>query len=240
MCIRDSVNVVSGMEQTSFMFLQAAEAGLAHGGVLRHCLESACARHAARPPPRPRRGGGEGEGGGASGASGASRRRVFVLFGGETSERQVSLTSGANVWLKLRQLSDRFDATPMLLTARSGASESSSPRLEDRVVWRLEYADVLRHTVEEAEASAERRRRFESESEPGRFPSDESHAAERRLSAELRARLAASGYFPAGVNDVNDGANEASSDFCPTDHPRFRADASSSSSLDENEALPRA
>ena len=236
------VNVVSGMEQTSFMFLQAAEAGLAHGGVLRHCLESACARHAARPPPRPRRGGGEGEGGGASGASGASRRRVFVLFGGETSERQVSLTSGANVWLKLRQLSDRFDATPMLLTARSGASESSSPRLEDRVVWRLEYADVLRHTVEEAEASAERRRRFESESEPGSLSeSDESHAAERRLSAELRARLAASGYFPAGVNDVNDGANEASSDFCPTDHPRFRADASSSSSSpDENEALPRA
>ena len=45
------------------------------------------------------------------------------------------------------------------------------------------------------------------------------------------------------MNDVNDGANEASSDFCPTDHPRFRADASSSSSsLDEkkNEALPRA
>ena len=246
------VNVVSGMEQTSFMFLQAAEAGLAHGGVLRHCLESACARHGARPPPRPRRGGGGGEGGegeggegegegGASGAAGASRRRVFVLFGGETSERQVSLTSGANVWLKLRQLSDRFDATPMLLTARSGASESSSPRLEDRVVWRLEYADVLRHTVEEAEASAERRRRFESESEPGSLSeSDESHAAERRLSAELRARLAASGYFPAGVNDVNDGANEASSDFCPTDHPRFRADAfSSSSSLDENEALPR-
>ena len=38
---------------------------------------------------------------------------------------------------------------------------------------------------------------------------------------------------------MNDGANEASSDFCPTDHPRFRADASSSS-LDENEALPRA
>jgi D-alanine-D-alanine ligase-like ATP-grasp enzyme len=28
-------------------------------------------------------------------------RKIFVLFGGDTSERQVSLMSGTNVWLNL-------------------------------------------------------------------------------------------------------------------------------------------
>ena len=36
-----------------------------------------------------------------------TRKPVFVLFGGSTSERQVSLMSGTNVWLKLRK-SNRF------------------------------------------------------------------------------------------------------------------------------------
>lgn len=31
-----------------------------------------------------------------------SIRKVFVIFGGDTSERQVSLMSGTNVWLNLQ------------------------------------------------------------------------------------------------------------------------------------------
>jgi len=33
-------------------------------------------------------------------------RKVFVIFGGDTSERQVSLMSGTNVWLNLRAFHD--------------------------------------------------------------------------------------------------------------------------------------
>lgn len=33
-------------------------------------------------------------------------RKVFVLFGGDTSERQVSLMSGTNVWLNLQGFDD--------------------------------------------------------------------------------------------------------------------------------------
>lgn len=33
-------------------------------------------------------------------------RKVFVIFGGETSERQVSLMSGTNVWLNLLAFDD--------------------------------------------------------------------------------------------------------------------------------------
>jgi len=37
---------------------------------------------------------------------GTSRQKVFVIFGGDTSERQVSLMSGTNVWLNLQGFND--------------------------------------------------------------------------------------------------------------------------------------
>lgn len=33
-------------------------------------------------------------------------QKVFVIFGGDTSERQVSLMSGTNVWLNLQAFDD--------------------------------------------------------------------------------------------------------------------------------------
>lgn len=33
-------------------------------------------------------------------------RKVYVIFGGDTSERQVSLMSGTNVWLNLQAFDD--------------------------------------------------------------------------------------------------------------------------------------
>ena len=58
-----------------------------------------------------------------------------------TSERQVSLMSGTNVWLKLRR-SDEYAPRPFLLD-RAGD------------VWALPYALTLRHTVEEVAAACE-------------------------------------------------------------------------------------
>lgn len=37
---------------------------------------------------------------------GTSKKKVFVIFGGDTSERQVSLMSGTNVWLNLQGFDD--------------------------------------------------------------------------------------------------------------------------------------
>lgn len=157
------VNIISGMEQTSFLFLQAAEVGLSHSGVLRHVVASARRRAGASlpsPPPKKRTtranarvDDGKLRGDSTSSASGvedgaASRRRVYVLFGGGTSERQVSLVSGTNVWLKLRARPE-FEAVPLLLAA---TPEGDS--LENTPVWRLPYACVLRHTVEEVLAAA--------------------------------------------------------------------------------------
>ncbi len=134
-------NPVSGMEQNSFLFQQASRIGMSHADVLRLIVKNSCLRQrisfpdkeiitqqspfpSSSPPSR----GGE-----------RQRKTVPVLFGGNTSERQVSLMSGTNVWLKLRK-SKKYAPQPYLLD-RNGD------------VWKLPYALTLNHTVEEVEES---------------------------------------------------------------------------------------
>ena len=65
---------------------------------------------------------------------------VNVLFGGNSVERQVSLMSGTNVWLKLRR-SGKYNPEPYLLDTKGN-------------VWHLPYYMTLNHTVEEIEEVA--------------------------------------------------------------------------------------
>lgn len=118
-------NTVSGMEQNSFLFQQSSRIGMTHRDVLRHILDSALRKHGMSLPtdkPLPME-------------EPSQRRPVNVLFGGATSERQVSLMSGTNVWLKLRK-SEIYEPKPFLLDM-------------DGEVWRLPYQLALNHTVEE-------------------------------------------------------------------------------------------
>lgn len=118
------VNPISGMDQTSFLFVQAAQAGMNHGDVFRFLARRAARRGGASWPARP-----------LTAAAGAARRRLPVIFGGSTAERQVSVMSGLNVWLKLQD-STRYAPEPYLLAG------------EDEV-WRLPYSAALHHSVEE-------------------------------------------------------------------------------------------
>ncbi|KAL2900000.1 D-alanine--D-alanine ligase [Bienertia sinuspersici] len=74
--------------------------------------------------------------------------KVFVIFGGDTSERQVSLMSGTNVWLNLQVFTD-LDVTPFLLAPTNSSSNEKDDNLSSRSVWSLPYSLVLRHTCEE-------------------------------------------------------------------------------------------
>ncbi len=130
-------NPVSGMEQNSFLFLQASRIGMSHRDMLRFVLAHACQR-AGIPfdpvePPVTR----------------GKRTRVNVLFGGRTAERQVSVMSGTNVWLKLRR-SKRYEPHPYLLDM-------------DGAVWELPYSLTLNHTVEELMAGCRGAHRAERE-----------------------------------------------------------------------------
>ncbi len=121
-------NPISGMEQNSFLFQQASRVGFTHQGVLRHIVQHAASRYQLPFPSLAKN-------------HKAKRQPVHVLFGGQTSERQVSLMSGTNVWLKLRD-SDLYEPIPFLLD------------IENKV-WRLPYAFSLNHTVEEIQINCE-------------------------------------------------------------------------------------
>ena len=120
------VNPISGMEQNSYLFIQASQLGMGHSDILRYVVSAACRRAGIdEPGPGDRR------------VVSDDRLPVAVLFGGTTAERQVSVLSGSNVWLKLLR-SARFAPAPFLL-ADDG----------DPVVWELTYPVALRHSAEE-------------------------------------------------------------------------------------------
>lgn len=120
-------NPISGMEQNSFMFQQGARIGLSHADMMRMAVQSACRRHHLTIPEKP--------------TLPNNRKKVCVLFGGQSAERQVSLMSGTNVWLKLRN-THHYDPAPYFLDP-SGQ------------VWQIPYMFCLFHTIEEISASCQ-------------------------------------------------------------------------------------
>lgn len=120
-------NPISGMEQNSFLFQQGSRVGLSHSDFLRYVVKNSCNRQKINFPE-------------SSEQKTIKRKPVSVIFGGKTSERQVSLMSGTNVWLKLRQ-SKIYQPKPYLLDFENN-------------VWELPYALILNHTVEEIIANA--------------------------------------------------------------------------------------
>jgi len=116
-------NPISGMEQNSFLFQQSARIGFSHHDVLLYVLKNACRRQRIKFIEA------------KVVVSLSERKPVAVLFGGNTAERQVSLMSGTNIWLKLRK-SLKYEPRPYVLGFDGG-------------VWEMPYALILNHTVEE-------------------------------------------------------------------------------------------
>lgn len=116
------VNIASGMEQNSFVFHQSSRIGMTHRDFLRYILKSVCKRYSIKLPK-------------LSEHDNINKKNVNVLFGGSNAERQVSLMSGTNVWLKLLK-STKYNPTPYLMDKNEN-------------VWYLPYCYTLSHTVEE-------------------------------------------------------------------------------------------
>jgi D-alanine--D-alanine ligase len=115
-------NTISGMEQNSFLFQQGSRLGMSHGELLNYIVKNSSKRQHIDFPEVVKQ-------------IKSERKPVSVIFGGKTSERQVSLMSGTNVWLKLHK-SNIYKPTPYLLDFENN-------------VWELPYALILNHTVEE-------------------------------------------------------------------------------------------
>ena len=116
-------NPISGLEQNSYLFRQASIVGMTHREVLHQVVGHACQRYGIQFPSLTSQG------------DIAEKKKVFVLLGGSNAERQVSLMSGTNVWLKLLR-SDTLYPIPFLYDAEG-------------YIWQLPYSYALNHTVEE-------------------------------------------------------------------------------------------
>ncbi len=123
-------NPISGMEQNSFLFQQGSRIGMSHADLLRHIINTAGQRYGLGRQPN------------IHSLVWRERKPVHVLFGGSTSERQVSLMSGTNAWLKLRK-STRYEPKPFFLDTNGN-------------VWSLPYGLTLNHTVEEIQENCEK------------------------------------------------------------------------------------
>lgn len=119
--IFSDINPISGMEQNSFIFLQASRIGLTHQALFSYIISNCSKRYNIPFYPTENKH--------------HNKRAVAILFGGDTEERQVSLMSGTNVWLKLRH-SSQFSPSPYFLD-------------KDKQVWSLPYTYALMHTVED-------------------------------------------------------------------------------------------
>ncbi|XP_068641876.1 uncharacterized protein [Aristolochia californica] len=153
------INLISGMEQTSFLFQQASKVGFSHCNILRTIIQHACSRFHSLACSNTRDvlpSGLKSRQETKAGPKTGTTQKVFVIFGGETSERQVSLMSGTNVWLNLQAFDD-LDVTPCLLAPTNGYATlpqtNEEQDVHSRTVWSLPYSLVLRHTVEEVRAA---------------------------------------------------------------------------------------
>lgn len=122
------INPITGMEQNSFLFRQASLLGLSHKNVLRHIAKSACKRYEIESLALNET---------DEKAKSFSKQPVHILMGGQTAERQVSLMSGTNIWLKLLE-SDLYE--PILYFWGPSGN-----------IWQIPYSFALNHTVEEVE-----------------------------------------------------------------------------------------
>ena len=116
------INIASGMEQNSFIFQQGSRLGLTHLELIEYIIKSACNRNHINFPKLEIH-------------KNKVLENVNVLFGGNNAEREVSLMSGTNVWLKL-QKSKKYNVNAYMLDKAFN-------------VWHLPYMFCLNHTIEE-------------------------------------------------------------------------------------------
>ncbi len=119
------INPVSGLEQNSFLFRQSALLGMTHRETLEYLIKNCCNRYGLHFPTQQI----------PIEMLTKSKSLIYVLFGNSNAERQVSLMSGTNVWLKLLQ-SEHHSPYPFLFDPQGN-------------IWELPYDYTLNHTVEE-------------------------------------------------------------------------------------------
>lgn len=120
--IFSDINPLSGLNSNGGLFINGSYFGLNHENMLKYIITKASIRYT-------------GLDCSIKSISKSKKRKICVLFGGKTSERQVSVMSGTNVWLKLRH-EISYEPYPYILSL-------------DNEIWEVPYDFALHSTVEE-------------------------------------------------------------------------------------------
>ena len=140
------LNSITGMEQNSFVFRQAAFLGLNHRDILHYLVGTAARRTKLKIPtqdpnavlnPHESLNPNETNESNESAEKQQAKQKIAVIFGGSTAERQISLLSGTNVWIKLKS-SDQYSPVPIVMDKQNN-------------FWLIPHFYCLHHTVEEIE-----------------------------------------------------------------------------------------
>lgn len=97
------INLISGFEQNSLLFRQAAVAGLSHEGLCQWLVQNLTSKTLPL----------------KTLAEPSAKKNVFIVFGGNSSERYTSMLSAINVWLKLLSQKE-FEVVPYLWEPTGG------------------------------------------------------------------------------------------------------------------------
>lgn len=116
------INIICGLEQNSFLFQQAAYLGISHAHLCSYIIQNALPAQKRLEII-------------SSGKQSKVKKKVYILLGGSTAERQVSLMSGTNVWLKLRN-SAFFEPHPFVFYSKE-------------TILTVPPCYLLNHTIEE-------------------------------------------------------------------------------------------
>lgn len=121
-------NTSSGMAPSSFLFREAAEVGMTHADVINHLILSSLKRVGIEKDDILTKQGG------AMAHSVDQKKRVAVLLGGRSNEREISLESGRNVVYKLSPT--KYEVIPVFLSS-------------DLILYRLTQAQLVLNSTRE-------------------------------------------------------------------------------------------
>lgn len=121
-------NAISGMGPTSFLFKQAAHHGFSHAQLINHLIETELHAYGLLDNVLKQE---------ANNAHQNSvKKRIGVIFGGDSNEREISLESGRNIIYKLCR--QRYEAIPLFLNA-------------DRQLYRIDHTLLVCNATAEIE-----------------------------------------------------------------------------------------
>lgn len=101
-------NTLTGMAPSTFLFAQAAEAGMSHTDLINFLIENELHAYGLHTSLS------DAERAAMDGAPAVKKLRVAVIFGGDSNEREVSFESGRNVCYKLSP--QKYDVLPLFLS----------------------------------------------------------------------------------------------------------------------------